>query len=185
MAPLVPVDENQTAELRRILVPDDETVLRFKVGRFDPDKRWLMAVEAAAQLKNNGGPVVFPLRGVIEPHGQEVLERACGLGLNVADVGSEPKTWKDVLALLESAGRADVYNITFFMPQTWLRPFYAAADAVMANSGHEPFGLVGLEVMAAGGIVFTGTTGEEYTLGGRSAIALDTYIPLVQAKERR
>jgi hypothetical protein len=71
------------------------------------------------------------------------------------------------------------------MPQTWLRPFYAAADAVMANSGHEPFGLVGLEVMAAGGIVFTGTTGEEYTLGGRSAIALDTYIPLVQAKERR
>jgi glycosyltransferase involved in cell wall biosynthesis len=67
-----------------------------------------------------------------------------------------------------------VYNITSFMPQAWLRPFYAAADAVLPNSGHEPFGLVGLEVMAACGIVFTGAGGEEYTLGGRGAIALDT-----------
>jgi len=174
---LDPVDEKQIVDVRRILAPDDEASMMFKVGRFDPDKRWLMAVEAAAQLKARGCPVAFPLRGGTEPHGVEVLERARGLGLRVAQVEGTPKTWEEVLALFQSAGQADVYNITFFMPQAWLRPFYAAADAVLANSGHEPFGLVGLEVMAAGGIVFTGATGEEYTLGGRSAFALDTDRP--------
>lgn len=36
-------------------------------------------------------------------------------------------------------------GIALIMSQELLRPFYAAADAVLANSGHEPFGLVGLE----------------------------------------
>ena len=49
-----------------------------------------------------------------------------------------------------------------------------SADAVLANSGHEPFGLVGLEVMAAGGIAFTGSTGEDYVLSFENAIALET-----------
>jgi hypothetical protein len=46
---LEPVDPEQVAELRHILAPDERTVMLFKVGRFDPAKRWLMAVEAAAQ----------------------------------------------------------------------------------------------------------------------------------------
>ena len=54
---------------------------------------------------------------------------------------------------------------------------YAAADAVLANSGHEPFGLVGLEVMAAGGIVFTGSTGEDYAVSFENAVALETDDP--------
>jgi alpha-amylase len=174
---LDPVDEQQIAGLKRVLTPDGEAALLFKAGRFDPAKRWLMAVEAVAQLKDSGCPVVFPLRGGIEPHGQAVLDRACSLGLNVVDVPGKPESWEDVLALLEAAGAAEVYNLSFYLPQAWLRPFYAAADAVLANSGHEPFGLVGLEAMAAGGLVLTGATGEEYTLGGRSAITLDTDRP--------
>jgi glycosyltransferase involved in cell wall biosynthesis len=63
------------------------------------------------------------------------------------------------------------------MSQDMLRPFYAAADAVLANSGREPFGLVGLEAMAAGGLTFTGATGEEYAVDGQSAIVLDTDRP--------
>jgi glycosyltransferase involved in cell wall biosynthesis len=55
-----------------------------------------------------------------------------------------------------------------------LRVFYAAADFVIANSKHEPFGLVGLEAMAAGGLVFTGPTGETYSADGEGAITLDT-----------
>jgi hypothetical protein len=55
-----------------------------------------------------------------------------------------------------------------------LRVFYGAADFVLANSKHEPFGLVGLEAMAAGGVVFTGPTGETYSADGVGAIALDT-----------
>jgi hypothetical protein len=55
-----------------------------------------------------------------------------------------------------------------------LRVFYAAADFVIANSKHEPFGLVGLEGMAAGGVILTGPTGETYSADGVGAIALDT-----------
>ncbi len=55
-----------------------------------------------------------------------------------------------------------------------LRIFYAAADFVLANSKHEPFGLVGLEAMAAGGVAITGCTGETYSMDGAGAIALDS-----------
>ena len=174
---LEPVDAGQVAELRRILAPDERTVMLFKVGRFDPAKRWLMAVEAAAQLKAEGVPVVFPFRGGIEAHGAEVLAHAYELGLTVTEIHEQPESWPELVELLCSAPRADLYNLRFFMEQAWLRPFYAAADGVLANSGHEPFGLVGLEAMAAGGLVFTGATGEEYTLGGQCAISLDTELP--------
>ena len=55
--------------------------------------------------------------------------------------------------------------------------FYAGADAVLANSGHEPFGLVGLEVMAAGGVAFVGSTGEDYAVPFLNGIVLDTDDP--------
>jgi hypothetical protein len=38
----------------------------FNVGRFDPAKRRLVAVEAVATLKTKGYRVVFPIRGGIE-----------------------------------------------------------------------------------------------------------------------
>jgi hypothetical protein len=60
------------------------------------------------------------------------------------------------------------------MSQSMLHVFYAAADFVLANSKHEPFGLVGLEAMAAGGVVLTGPTGETYSSDREGAIALDT-----------
>jgi glycosyltransferase involved in cell wall biosynthesis len=174
---LMPVDHNQVTALRTVLAPEDGAVMLFKVGRFDPAKRWLMAVEAAAKLKAAAYPVVFPLRGGIEAHGSEVFARARELGLTIADVSGRPKSWDELMELLHAAPQADIYNLRFFLSQELLRPFYAAADAVLANSGHEPFGLVGLEAMAAGGVVFTGATGEEYTLCGECAVALDTDSP--------
>ena len=48
---------------------------------------------------------------------------------------------------------------------------------MLANSGHEPFGLVGLEVMAAGGVTFVGTTGEDYAVPFLNCIVLDTDDP--------
>ncbi len=174
---LEPVDTGQVRSLREILRADDDAVMLFKVGRFDPAKRWIMAVEAAAQLRACGYRVVFPLRGGIESHGKEVLGRAHALDLRVRDVNGTPERWEDVLTLLRDVPEADLYNLRFSMSQVLLRPFYAAADAVLATSGHEPFGLVGLEAMATGGLVFTGATGEEYTLGGRAAVGLDTDRP--------
>jgi len=49
---------------------------------------------------------------------------------------------------------------------------------VLANSGHEPFGLVGLEAMAAGGIAFTGCTGEDYAIPFVNSFVLETADPL-------
>jgi len=174
---LQPVDPRQVESLRRALGADHDAVMLFKVGRFDPAKRWLMAVEASAMLKSRGLKVVFPIRGGIEAHGHEVLARARALGLHVTDISGNPDAWEDFIVLLRDAPRADVYNLRFPLAQTFLRPLYAAADAVLATSGHEPFGLVGLEAMAAGGLVLTGATGEEYTLGGRGAVVLDTDRP--------
>ena len=33
---------------------DPDRLFLFKIGRFDPDKRWLMAIEAVARLKYSG-----------------------------------------------------------------------------------------------------------------------------------
>lgn len=48
---------------------------------------------------------------------------------------------------------------------------------MLANSRHEPFGLVGLEAMAAGGVAVTGSTGEDYTIPLVNAIVLETVEP--------
>jgi alpha-amylase len=173
---LEPVDTEAVSAVRQALAPDGHLLL-FKVGRFDPAKGWLMSVEAAARLKALGQTVAFPFRGGIEPHGAEVLTRAYELGLTVRDVAGKPKTWRDALGMIQATGAADLYNLRFFMTQAMLRPFYAAADAVLANSNHEPFGLVGLETMAAGGIAFTGSTGEDYSVVGQGALTLDTDNP--------
>jgi hypothetical protein len=48
---------------------------------------------------------------------------------------------------------------------------------VLANSGHEPFGLVGLETMAVGGVACTGCSGEDYAVPGYNALVLETNDP--------
>jgi len=174
---LEPVPQERVEALRPLFDPDEQGVMLFKAGRFDPAKRWLMAVEAAAKLKAQGHAVSFPLTGGVEPHGHEVMDRARALGLRVATLGDQPDTWEDLLAQLRAAPDADLYDLRFYLPQSIMRVFFAASDAVLANSGHEPFGLVGLEAMAAGSVVLTGATGEEYVVDGESAIALDTDQP--------
>lgn len=175
---LDPVDTDLVARLREVVRRDDPNRLfLFKIGRFDPDKRWLMAVEAVARLKASGAPAAMVIRGGIEPHGAEVLRRARALKLRVVDVEARRPSVGECLELLANAGNADIYNLRFFVPEEFVRLCYAAADATLANSGHEPFGLVGLEVMAARGIAFTGSTGEDYAISFENAVALETDDP--------
>jgi glycosyltransferase involved in cell wall biosynthesis len=54
---------------------------------------------------------------------------------------------------------------------------FCSADAVLANSRHEPFGLVGLETMAVGGLACTGGTGEDYAIPDRNALVMETGEP--------
>jgi glycosyltransferase involved in cell wall biosynthesis len=170
---LLPVSKSAVNQVRERLTKD-ESLLLFKVGRYDPDKCWWSAIEAAAILKQKGRVIRFLCRGGIEAHGIDVLNHARELGLEVRDVNGHPESWKEALEAIDTAGPADIYNLNFGMSQSMLRVFYAAADFVIANSKHEPFGLVGLEAMAARGVVFTGPTGETYSADGVGAIALDT-----------
>ncbi len=75
------------------------------------------------------------------------------------------------------AGRRGRRIFRFGVSASLARTLYAASDGVLANSVSEPFGLVGLEAMAAGGVAFTGGTGEDYAIGGRNAVVLETLDP--------
>jgi glycosyltransferase involved in cell wall biosynthesis len=149
----------------------------FKVGRFDPDKRWLMAVSAAAYLKRRGNRVKLLIRGGKESHGGEVLDHARHQGLAVLEAKA-PTNAAGLASLLSEHPDADLVNLTSFVSDEMLALVYAACDAVLANSGHEPFGLVGLEVMAAGGLAVTGSTGEDYAEAYRNALVLETNDPV-------
>ena len=167
-------DEREVARLRRSL---QKAVVLSKVGRWDPDKRWLMAVETVADLKARGHDTVLLALGGVEPHQGEVLDRARGLGLLVRDVAMSRPSLADCVRAFGEAARADVLNVKSFMPLPLLRLLFKASDAVLANSGHEPFGLVGLEAMASGAVVMTGGTGEDYAIHLENGIVLETADP--------
>lgn len=147
--------------------------LLAKVGRFDPDKRWFQAVDAVAELAKRGDKPRLVMRGGSEPHGREVRLRARDLGLSLGSV-REPFGDPEFFRALAGTSEADVIELVEPLPQDALLALYAVVDAVLANSGKEPFGLVGLEVMAAGGLPVCGATGEEYAVPFVNAIVCDT-----------
>jgi glycosyltransferase involved in cell wall biosynthesis len=144
-----------------------------KVGRFDPDKNWLQAIDAVAELRAMGIDAILIVRGGREVYGDVVFGRAHDRGLNVERLeyeGTDPARIADGIAMASGP----IIHLRAFLDEAALYSLYAAADAVLANSGKEPFGLVGLEVMAAGGIAVCGATGEEYAEPFVNAIVCDT-----------
>jgi glycosyltransferase involved in cell wall biosynthesis len=106
----------------------------------------------------------------VEPHGDDVRARIRGQGLSYEPLRSAPGGLAQAIAGV----RADVVELQFFVSDEDRDALYAAADAVLANSGREPFGLVGLEVMAVGGVAVTGATGEDYAIPFDNALTVDT-----------
>jgi len=148
--------------------------LAFKIGRFSADKRWLQAVDAIAELRASGMPARLLMRGGIEPYGGAVLSRARAAGLEVAAWQRPVRSAADVASALRETDGAAVIDLQTFLPDSVVPQIYAASTAVLANSGHEPFGLVGLEAMAAGGVAVVGATGEEYARSYANAIAVES-----------
>jgi glycosyltransferase involved in cell wall biosynthesis len=147
--------------------------LFVKVGRYDEDKRWMQAIDAFALVRQRHPKATLVVRGGREPYGDTIFGRARALGLEIEDLRAESR---DPEALLEKLAQAaaPIINIRSFVPEELLFALYHVADAVLANSGKEPFGLVGLEVMAAGGLAGTGSTGEDYAQQFENAIVCDT-----------
>jgi glycosyltransferase involved in cell wall biosynthesis len=145
----------------------------IKVGRFDPDKNWLQAIDAVAELRAGGIDAMLIVRGGREAYGDVVFARAHERGLTVERLeyeGNDATRIADGIAL----AKGPIVHLRAFLDEASLFALYAAADAVLANSGKEPFGLVGLEVMAAGGVAVCGATGEEYAEPFVNAIVCDT-----------
>lgn len=155
----------------------DRTVL-VKIARFDPDKAWLLAVETVAQLKRLGWRPLLVARGGSEAHGREVLTAARAAGLRIGSRRAPDPGVRGLLTAFENTADLDVIELESFVDPVARRALFRAADAVLANSSHEPFGLVGLETMAAGGVACTGCSGEEYALSGSNALVLQTLDPL-------
>lgn len=170
-----PIPSDAAAALRREF--RDRTVM-VKMARWDPDKGWIAALEIVAAMKRAGWRPLLLARGGAEPYGAEVLAAMARYGLKRVD-----RTWRgpDLGGLLHALRwidrDVDVINLRSHVEPAVRRLLFRGADAVLANSSHEPFGLVGLEAMAAGGLACTGCTGEDYAVPGRNALVLETGRP--------
>lgn len=149
-----------------------------KVARWDPDKHWLLAIDTVSAMKRLGWRPLLLARGGVEAHGAEVLAMAAARGLRVVERALPHAGVRGTLSLIESVQDVDMVSIRSPLDPDSRRILFRASDAVLANSRHEPFGLVGLETMAVGGIACTGCSGEDYAMPGRNALVLETADPL-------
>jgi len=169
-----PPDRTACAEFRRRF--RDRTVVT-KMARWDPGKCWLGTVEIVAAMKRAGWRPLLIARGGSEPHGAEVLAAMHAHGLQRIDREYREPGAGGLLRALTEVNGADVVNLRSHVDPDGRRTLFRSAGAVLANSGHEPFGLVGLEAMAAGGIACTGCSGEDYAVPGQNALVLETQDP--------
>jgi len=129
-------------------------------------------------MKRLGWRPLLLARGGVEAHGAEVLATAAARGLRVIERALHQSGGRGLLGMLEGVRDVDIVSICSPVDPDSRRILFRASDAVLANSRHEPFGLVGLETMAVGGIACTGCSGEDYAMPGRNALVLETSDPL-------
>lgn len=152
----------------------------LKVGRYTPDKRWRMAVRSVRKFKDQGRNAILLMRGGMEPHRVEIMRTAVENGLNVKEIGNDEVGTRSFTEIIDAIIRYrdyDILELNFFVPETFLKYLYASADAVLANSAHEPFGIVGLEVMSVSGIPFVGSSGEDYARAFQNSMVVETDDP--------
>ena len=170
----LPPDRQAVAALRARL---RERTLLSKVARWDPDKRWLLAIDTVRLLKTLGWRPLLLARGGLEGHGAEVLRQAAAAGLRVAERSCPVPSMHGLLQTFDQTSDVDIVHLRTPLDPAGCRVLFCGSAAVLANSGREPFGLVGLETMAAGGVACTGATGEDYVVPGQNALVLETSDP--------
>ncbi len=157
-------------------------IILQKVARYDLDKGWLAAVEATAILKKRGLRPHLLMRGGTQHHRTEVICKILDLDLRYVTIRLRFPTFENIIEAFQSYSHFDIIEMDFFIPEDFLMLLYGSADVVLANSIYEPFGIVGLEVMAKGGIGVVGNTGEDYALHNKNAIKVksDSAIELAE-----
>jgi glycosyltransferase involved in cell wall biosynthesis len=160
--------------LRRLAA---QRTLLAKMARWDPDKGWLASVEIVARLKQRGSRPLLIARGGSETYGAFVIAHARARGLAVSQKWAATPGVAGLLSAIEAGRESDVVVLESHVNADARGVLLRGADVVLANSRHEPFGLVGLETMAVGGIACTGTSGEEYARAGENALVIGREDP--------
>lgn len=151
--------------------------LFFKMARWEREKGWTQAIEAVRHSHDRERRMILIGRaGGPSGRGGALLTEAEAHDLRSVQVDSE-QDFRGRLGDFIRDGY-DVISLGFGVTPALARTLYRVCDGVLANSVSEPFGLVGLEAMAAGGITYTGGTGEDYAITGRNSIVLDTLEPI-------
>ncbi len=145
-----------------------------KIARWDRDKAWTSTLDIVELLRRRGQRPLLVARGGLEAYGFEVLGHARARGLRVTDRWLTADGPEGIVTALGEVDEVDVVNLRSSVMPSARSVLFCGSDVVMANSAHEPFGLVGLEAMAVGSLVCTGATGEDYAVAGRNAIVVQT-----------
>ena len=151
--------------------------LLAKMARWDPDKGWLAGIEITGMLKQRGARPLLLARGGSEAYGEAVLAHARSRGLVVSHARARAPGVPGLLDAVAVGGESDIVVLESHVNAEARSVLLRGADVVLANSQHEPFGLVGLETMALGGIACTGATGEEYARAGENALVIPSEKP--------
>jgi glycosyltransferase involved in cell wall biosynthesis len=183
-----PVKLDEVSQLNAALDGASRPGLLFKMARWEREKGWTQALDAIGRARARqdsqhtqsersiGAPLLIARSGGPTGQGGGLAHDAESRGLRVVSFDSE----HDFVTGLGAGVRtgADVVSLRFGVSPSLARVLFAASDGVLANSVSEPFGLVGLEAMAAGGVAFTGGTGEDYAIAGHNAVVLETLDPM-------
>ncbi len=163
-------------DVRRWRAAFDARQVFFKMARWGHDKGWIQALDAIRLLRERGSSAMLVARsGGPGGNGSALDAVAVERGLRVRAV-HDGEQLHDAASEASQDG-VGLLSLHFGVSEGLARGMYAAADGVLANSVSEPFGLIGLEAMAAGGLVYTGGTGEDYAVSGQNAVVLETLEP--------
>jgi len=181
---LEPVDEAAVSQIKEVL--GAETIFA-KVGRSRQDNGWRPTVNAIHNLIRVGDSAKLLAHIGTGSDRKKVAQEAKSLGMLIGNITLEMDSKKSYLPAvsendltpyfeaLTKASTSDIYNFVYPIPPSLLKFLYRASDVVLANSGHDPFSLVGMEAMAAEAIVLTSRNAKGIAKHMSNAIVLDKY----------
>jgi glycosyltransferase involved in cell wall biosynthesis len=102
---LAPVSSGGVHQLQELY---SDRFFLAKVGRYTPDKRWIMAIDSVAYLKRTGHKVIMLMRGGMEPHRGDVYMRAHQLGLDIREIRVQNPDFSRIMKTLEENMDADL-----------------------------------------------------------------------------